>query len=136
MRTAFSIQIHCGIPLTGSGASRRAKKDIASVINKEQFLHRSASAGTLKVIACAKFEIFVQLTNLLRRTGRTGRMGNGGVNIVMYDPTAGEAGLLSTLERAAGIKFVPLEPPSSKDLIHRASKDAVDKIRFCTKIWF
>jgi superfamily II DNA/RNA helicase len=64
-----------------------------------------------------------------RRTGRTGRMGNAGVNIVMYDPTAGEAGLLPTLERAAGIKFAPLEPPSSKDLIHTASKDAMSQIR-------
>lgn len=51
------------------------------------------------------------------------------MNILMYDPTEGEAGLLPTLERAVGIKFASFDAPSGNELVARAAQDARQKIK-------
>ena len=80
----LDLVIHCGVPLSTSGAARRAKTSKAEVVNSEQFIHR---------------------------TGRTGRMGAGGTSILLFDPTAGEAALLPVLERVIGGTFEFADAP-------------------------
>jgi hypothetical protein len=80
----LDLVIHCGVPVSTSGAARRAKTSKAEVVNSEQFIHR---------------------------TGRTGRMGAGGTSILLFDPTAGETALLPVLERVMGATFEFADAP-------------------------
>ena len=79
------LVLHCGVPVSSSGAARRAKTSKSEVVNTEQFIHR---------------------------TGRTGRMGAAGTSVLLFDPTAGEAALLPVLERAVGAEFVLVDAPA------------------------
>lgn len=51
------------------------------------------------------------------------------MNVLMYDPTAGEASLLGTLERALGIKFTHLDAPGRQELVEKGVRDVESKIR-------
>ena len=42
----LDLVVHCGVPLTGSGGARRTKA-AASLVNVEQFLHRSGRTARM-----------------------------------------------------------------------------------------
>jgi len=91
----LDLVIHCGVPVSASGAARRAKTSKAELVNAEQFVHR---------------------------TGRTGRMGASGTSLLLFDPTAGETALLSVLERSIGATFAITDAPAA-DARARAAVD-------------
>lgn len=91
----LDLVIHCGVPVSASGAARRAKTSKADVVNVEQFVHR---------------------------TGRTGRMGASGTSLLLFDPTAGETALLPVLERSIGDTFAITDAPAA-DARARAAGD-------------
>ncbi|KAI3673586.1 hypothetical protein L6452_39709 [Arctium lappa] len=59
----------------------------------------------------------------IHRSGRTGRAGNFGVAITLYEPRRSN---ISKLEREAGVKFEHISSPQPADIAKAAGADAAD----------
>ncbi|KAL4575912.1 hypothetical protein LXL04_011999 [Taraxacum kok-saghyz] len=61
----------------------------------------------------------------IHRSGRTGRAGNSGVAITLYEPRRSN---ISKLEREAGVKFEKISAPQPADIAKAAGGDAAEAI--------
>ncbi|CAI9260973.1 unnamed protein product [Lactuca saligna] len=61
----------------------------------------------------------------IHRSGRTGRAGNSGVAITLYEPRKSN---ISKLEREAGVKFEHISAPQPADIAKAAGGDAAEAI--------
>ncbi|KAI3720784.1 hypothetical protein L2E82_31778 [Cichorium intybus] len=61
----------------------------------------------------------------IHRSGRTGRAGNSGVAITLYEPRRSN---ISKLEREAGVKFEHISAPQPADIAKAAGGDAAEAI--------
>ncbi|KVI10055.1 cytochrome P450 [Cynara cardunculus var. scolymus] len=61
----------------------------------------------------------------IHRSGRTGRAGNSGVAITLYEPRRSN---ISKLEREAGVKFEHVSAPQPADIAKAAGADAAEAI--------
>ncbi|PWA92671.1 DEAD-box ATP-dependent RNA helicase 7 [Artemisia annua] len=61
----------------------------------------------------------------IHRSGRTGRAGNTGVAITLYEPRKGN---IAKLEREAGVKFEHVSAPQPADIAKAAGGDAAEAI--------
>lgn len=62
----------------------------------------------------------------IHRSGRTGRAGNTGVSILLYEPRCSY--MVSRIEKNSGFKFERLSAPQLPDIAEIAGSDAVDSI--------
>ncbi|TMX00651.1 hypothetical protein EJD97_000399 [Solanum chilense] len=61
----------------------------------------------------------------IHRSGRTGRAGNTGVAVMLYDPKKSN---ISKIERESGVKFEHLSAPQPADVAKAAGKEAAEAI--------
>ncbi|KAI3735202.1 hypothetical protein L6452_14692 [Arctium lappa] len=61
----------------------------------------------------------------IHRSGRTGRAGNSGIAITLYEPRRAN---ISKLEREAGVKFEHVSAPQPSDIAKAAGADAAEAI--------
>ncbi|XP_055827994.1 DEAD-box ATP-dependent RNA helicase 7-like [Solanum dulcamara] len=61
----------------------------------------------------------------IHRSGRTGRAGNTGVAVMLYDPKKSN---ISKIERESGVKFEHLPVPQSADVAKAAGKEAAEAV--------
>ncbi|CAN4080781.1 unnamed protein product [Withania somnifera] len=61
----------------------------------------------------------------IHRSGRTGRAGNTGVAIMLYDPKKSK---ISKIERESGVKFEHLSAPQPADVAKAAGKEAAEAV--------
>ncbi|KAK6794349.1 hypothetical protein RDI58_007802 [Solanum bulbocastanum] len=61
----------------------------------------------------------------IHRSGRTGRAGNTGVAVMLYDPKKSN---ISKIERESGVKFEHLAAPQPADVAKAAGKEAAEAI--------
>ncbi|KAL2334517.1 hypothetical protein Fmac_015730 [Flemingia macrophylla] len=62
----------------------------------------------------------------IHRSGRTGRAGNTGVAVMLYDPK--KSSRISQIERESGVKFERLSAPQPADFAKAAGEKAVDEV--------
>ncbi|KAJ3690666.1 hypothetical protein LUZ61_019830 [Rhynchospora tenuis] len=62
----------------------------------------------------------------IHRSGRTGRAGNSGVAIVLYEPR--QKRRIATIERESGVKFEHISAPQPADVAESAGSEAADAI--------
>ncbi|KAM3340655.1 DEAD-box ATP-dependent RNA helicase 7 [Capsicum galapagoense] len=61
----------------------------------------------------------------IHRSGRTGRAGNTGVAVMLYDPKKSN---ISKIERESGVKFEHLSAPQPADVAKAAGKEAAEAV--------
>ncbi|XP_004234150.1 DEAD-box ATP-dependent RNA helicase 7-like [Solanum lycopersicum] len=61
----------------------------------------------------------------IHRSGRTGRAGNTGIAVMLYDPKKSN---ISKIERESGVKFEHLSAPQPADVAKAAGKEAAEAI--------
>ncbi|KAK8916729.1 DEAD-box ATP-dependent RNA helicase 7 [Platanthera zijinensis] len=62
----------------------------------------------------------------IHRSGRTGRAGNSGISILLYEPK--HSGRVSRIEKQSGVKFEHVSPPKPSDIADLAGSEAADAI--------
>lgn len=61
----------------------------------------------------------------IHRSGRTGRAGNSGISVMLYDPKRAN---VTRIEKESGVKFEHLSAPQPADIAKSAGKDAAEII--------